>query len=438
LLSPLESKIRSDEIENLGHQLRGDRSILTHLEREDIRSGSPALRRAAKTLKTRIGGEIVIVGAGPRILAATDIDAGDRFPEAAESLRTHHTVNAITGGGSSAIAHVAVPKTAAGVLVAIVAVHRLNDAGEAVGVVRRAFFGAAAISLAIALLLGLLLASRLVQRLRALRDTALRVAELGPVVEMRADDTRDEVGDLTRALVDMQNRLREQEHARRSFVSTASHELRTPLSSLRVMLDLLRDDLEGDVPDIADAREQVQRADQQAERLAGLAADLLDLSRLDAGLPSRTELIDLSELTRAVAAEFDVRTNDSGHTLIVDSSVPISALGDPGYVAQIIRIMLDNAFRHGPPAGTVHVRLEPSDARPSVLVSDDGATIAGHDHARIFERFERGAVTDDAPGFGLGLAIGRELATRMDATLTLEDDAQTTFRLTLAAPAPPP
>lgn len=434
LLSPLESRIREDEIENLGRQLRADRIVLTRLTSGDVRRTSPQLRSAARILKARIGGEIAIVD-GQQVLAATDVDRGDRFPEAGRALREDGTVHVVSGEGSQAVVHVALPLTIDGTRVAVVAVQRLNDASEAVVVVRRAFLGAAAISLAIALLLGLLLASRLVLRLRALRDTALRVAELGPVVEMRADATRDEVGDLTRALVTMQNRLREQEQARRAFVSTASHELRTPLSSLQVMLDLLRDDLDRPEPDVEDARQQVARADEQAARLASLAADLLDLSRLDAGGPIRRELVDLIEVSRAVIAEFEVRTSATGQRLALEAATPTWAIGDPGAIAQILRILLDNASRHGPPAGAVGVLVEVSGGRPCLTVRDEGESIPAADRERIFERFERGTATGEAPGFGLGLAIGRELATRMGARLTLGDGRGVTFRLVLE-PAP--
>jgi len=92
------------------------------------------------------------------------------------------------------------------------------------------------------------------------------------------------VGDLTRAIGTMQQRLREQESARRTFVATASHELRTPLASMLLTLEEVEEDLAGDDPDLVDAREQVARAGAQTRRLTGLAADLLDLSRIDAGV----------------------------------------------------------------------------------------------------------------------------------------------------------
>jgi signal transduction histidine kinase len=429
LLSPLESRLRHDEVEALTEQLRADRPLLARLSERDVRAQSPALRRVSQELKISTDAEIVVVDGNGAVLAATDHDPADSFPEGQQAVRQHRTVRSVRGSSSVTIAHVALR-------VAVVAVRRLDDAAAAVTVVRHAFLVAAAISLAIALVLGLLLANRLAQRLRALRDTALRVAELGPVVEMGADATRDEVGDLTRALVTMQDRLRRQESARRAFVATASHELRTPLSSLRVMLDLLRDDLDGDVPDLHDARQQVARADLQTERLAGLAGDLLDLSRLDAGVAIRDERVDLAELSRAVVAEFELRARETGHELALEGRAAAVTEGDPGAIAQIVRILLDNAVRHGPAESPIVVTVDRLDGVASIAVRDQGAPIAAAERARIFERFERGAVTSDAPGFGLGLAIGRELAKRMNGELELEDGDGTSFRLTLpAAPA---
>ena len=116
----------------------------------------------------------------------------------------------------------------------------------------------------------------------------------------------------------MQRRLRQQEEARRAFVATASHELRTPLASLEGMLELLADDLQGEHPDLEDAAALLDRSRVQSRRLARLAADLLDLSRIDAEVTLRSEPIELGELGRAVAAEFELPSANRGVTLTLD------------------------------------------------------------------------------------------------------------------------
>jgi signal transduction histidine kinase len=101
-------------------------------------------------------------------------------------------------------------------------------------------------------------------------------------------------------------------------------------------------------------------------------------------------------------------------------------------VARIVRILLDNALRAAPEGSTVSVHLD-GDARFSELeVRDSGPGVLRHERELIFERFKRGSGHSGEGGFGLGLAIGRELARRMDGALELvEADAGATFRLRL-------
>ena len=119
----------------------------------------------------------------------------------------------------------------------------------------------------------------------------------------------------------MQEELRRQEAARRSFVSTASHELRTPLTMLQGTMELLDEDLRDGV-DLEDAQEQVASARRELRRLSVLASELLDLSRLDADVQLRSEPVELGEIARAVAAEFALRAGERGIELEVDSPGP--------------------------------------------------------------------------------------------------------------------
>jgi len=130
-------------------------------------------------------------------------------------------------------------------------VTRLDYVQSATDVVSVAFLEAAAAGLAVALLLGVVLSSRLVRRLRLLRD-ATSGLDGGSLTDLAVSTAvaRDEIGELAGAFGQMRDRLRRQEDARRAFVATASHELRTPLTSLDGMLELLADDLESDPVDL--------------------------------------------------------------------------------------------------------------------------------------------------------------------------------------------
>ncbi|HEX3689366.1 MAG TPA: HAMP domain-containing sensor histidine kinase [Solirubrobacteraceae bacterium] len=310
----------------------------------------------------------------------------------------------------------------------------IGEIPDVVRVVRRAFFDAALAGLALTLILGIPLSGRLVRRLRRLREAALEVAHGGPTVEVPVDRAHDEVGDLARTLATMQRRLLQQEEARRAFVSTASHELRTPLTSLDGMLELLRDDLSDEDPDLEDARAVVERAHAQSRRLGRLAADLLDLSRIDAQVQLRSELVELGELSRAVLAEFEVGT-ERGHirSALDELDGAVWALGDPGSIAQILRILLDNAVRASPPGSAVRVVLK-REPLVTISVCDEGPGVRPDEREAIFERFHRGRDTSGKAGFGLGLAIGRELAERMGGALYLADGAGCGATFTLRLP----
>ena len=97
----------------------------------------------------------------------------------------------------------------------------------------------------------------------------------------RATASRDEVGDLARALESMRARLQAEERSRQAFLGTASHELRTPLALLQATVELMDEALAAPVPDVENARRGAPTAGRQTRRLARLATDLLDLSRLD-------------------------------------------------------------------------------------------------------------------------------------------------------------
>jgi signal transduction histidine kinase len=218
----------------------------------------------------------------------------------------------------------------------------------------------------------------------------------------------------------MQQALRRQEEARRAFVATASHELRTPLTSLQGNLELLLEDLDAGHLDTEDAAAVLRGGQDQLRRLANLASELLDLSRLDAGVELRHEPVEVGEMCRAVAAEFALRARDRGVELeVVPPTGPVWASGDPGAVARVARILIDNALRFSPPGAAIRVTAEYHGERATLEVADQGPGVPVAERELIFERFQRGSRTGGEGGFGLGLAIGRELARRLGGELGL-------------------
>jgi signal transduction histidine kinase len=283
-------------------------------------------------------------------------------------------------------------------------------------------------ALLIALIGGLMIATRLGRRVGHLERAARSVAR-GRYVEPLPVTSKDELGQLTETFNQMQQQLQRVDVARKEFIATASHELRTPIFSLGGFVELLQDeDLDEDT-----RREFLETMGEQVERLQKLSVDLLDLSRLDSGsVELHSEDVDLAELTRSVAGEFHPRLAEHGTDLLID--VPDdgpTAFCDRERVAQIMRILLDNALRHTPEGTDVTVSASRYNGAAELTVADTGPGLPAGARVKVFERFFTG---DAARGAGLGLAIARELAERMDGHLLLSGDRDVTA-FTLELPA---
>ena len=444
LLPPLERRLRNEEVRAL---LSTAVSSRTSFQDADLRPGTEptVLAPLIRSLERRTGARIVLFDATLRpvvdtrpVVGAARVDpedVRDPFGDVGVALQRGRPVTT-TVGGSQGFARVALPLRINGRRYVLAMRERLGDVARSVDTVKRAFLKAALAGLAIAVVLGIGLATTLLRRLHRLRDAALRLGAHGLSEEAPRDTGRDEIGDLARAFASMQTQLRAQEEARKRFVATASHELRTPLASLHGVLELADDDLRLEPVDVGDARQQVGRARDQSRRLSVLAADLLDLSRLDADVELRREPIELGELCRAAASEFELRVHERRLVLRVEApDEAVWAEADPGGVARIIRILVDNALRFTPPELPVEVELRRDNGYAEIMVTDRGPGVGAGEREAIFERFHRGDAQGNGGGFGLGLAIGRELAERMGGSLALVETPGPGARFVLRLPS---
>ena len=172
----------------------------------------------------------------------------------------------------------------------------------------------------------------------------------------------------------------------------------------------------------------------QVERLSRLATELLDLSRLEAGaLELRTEPTNVQQLARDVAGEFMPMAAQHDSELRVQlGGEAIEIECDPERVAQVVRILLDNALLHTPAGTGVVVSAARENGQVHLEVSDSGLGIRRQTMPHIFEPFFTSS--DRAQGAGLGLAIARELAERMSGELSVRSvPGSTTFTLKLPA-----
>ena len=414
LLSPLQSRLKAQSQSALKAATLSARGQIQEALRKDPAATGKAFE-VVDDLQRRTNARVALYVLDPRLRSLYGLP--DRADDVYEAYTFGRTIESETDGGTR-IAVALSPKGARTYYV-LAARKPYTDVSEAVSEVRDAFLKAALIGFAAALVFALILSTTLSRRLGRLRQAALRILRDGMDAPPPRDETRDEVGDLARAMGAMQIGLRRQETARRRFVATASHELRTPLTSLSGTLELLGEDLEREDFDREDAREQVAFAEGQIQRLRNLATELLDLSRLDAGIELRSEPVELGEVARAVAAEFALQARDTHRTLeVVPPIGPCWAQGDPDAVARVARILIDNALRYAPPGSMVRVAAAYHGTSATLAVVDDGPGVPPREREIVFERFQRGSTTAGEGGFGLGLAIGSELAQRLGGTLS--------------------
>ena len=444
LLSPLQDRLERQAEQSLRTAVITARPQLNDALRESRGQLNGEVLELALALYRRTGSRVILTDATPAIDPYPyDTGAGPDSPrDIFRVLATNETVTSTSRNGDTRVATLLTldPKTNRDDWVLAVR-NPSDDVAAIVSEVRSAFIRAAVIGLVAALLLGLALVGTLTARLERLRAAALRIAREGPGARPPRDERRDEVGDLARALATMQAALDRQERARRAFVATASHELRTPLTSLGGTLELLGEDLADRNVDREDMLAQIELAKGEVDRLTHLATDLLDLSRLDAETPLRAEPTELTEIARAVAAEFAHRARTREVAVqVMPPPGPCWARGDPGAVARTLRILLDNALRFAPPGTEITVEPAYHGSFATLEIADVGVGVAAEDEERIFERFQRGRSSGGEGGFGLGLAIGRELAERQGGRLELRSRPGAPargarFRLSLPAEA---
>jgi signal transduction histidine kinase len=304
-----------------------------------------------------------------------------------------------------------------------------------------------ALALGIAVIVAAGMALRVTTPLRRLTEASRALAEgqLGsriPRADVRAGSSEladlavqfNAMADQLEASVEMIRRDRDRS---RDFLADVSHELRTPIAALLTFNELLTERA-GDDPRAR--AEFLDSSRVQLERLDWLAQNLLELSKLDSGLV----LLDLrpDDLRTAVESAIEQAgpaARRRGVTLELDQAdAPIRIRHDPQRIGQVVTNLVGNAIKFTDPGGSVRVRVRPAaDGDATIQVIDTGVGIEPAELPRIFERFYRGSLANEArgSGSGLGLAIARSIVDIHRGTIEVESQlgAGTTFTVTLPA-----
>ncbi|MDB6167475.1 MAG: integral rane sensor signal transduction histidine kinase [Verrucomicrobia bacterium] len=254
-------------------------------------------------------------------------------------------------------------------------------------------------------------------------------------VEKLAVDSAENFAQRERAEAALESTSEELQRAAR-FSADASHQLKTPVTVLRAGLEelLARENL---TPD--ECRE-ISALVHQTYRLSSVIEDLLLLSRMDAGrLKIDFVPVNLSQLIEASLDDLGALPDALDLQVETDFPCDLHIFGEKGYAALILQNLLENARKYNHPGGRIRIQARVDGDAVRLLVANTGTPITAAMQEHIFERFHRGAVGENVPGYGLGLNLARQLAClhQGDLRLVRSDGEWTEFEVRFRlAPAP--
>ena len=292
-----------------------------------------------------------------------------------------------------------------------------------------------------ALMLAMLLLTRPLRRLTAQVQGFRHEGLAAPA----ADPRGDEITLLESAIKALQARVAEQfdqlahsDRLRRELVSNLSHDLHTPLASIHGYVE--RCVIRGEQLAPAEREQNLRVVLRHCKSLSRRIGDLFELSKLDAGrLHAQPEVFCLSELLHDVVQTYRLQADERRVTLALTEASRSDACvrADIALLERVFQNLIDNALRHTPAGGAIHLHIEPQLDTLRVSVSDTGAGIAPEHLAHVFERYWRAQdaqSTEPGPSAGLGLAIVKRILELHGSVIrvTSKQDSGTCFDFTLA------
>lgn len=407
---------------------------------QDTGGQGDATRREVALVPADPSGTVLSVASDQDLLSLVDPDLEDEVAAHPDSLAwrsvglpdgTHGTMPALLVGSRVTVAGVGTYD--------LYVLYPLQEEQQTLSFVQRVMLGGGAVLLALVVGIAIVVARLVTVPLRRAAQAAERMAagDLRTRVQVSGGDELAQVGrsfnDLALSLEQKIDDLTELSRVQHRFVSDVSHELRTPLTTIRMaaaVLDGRREELPGDLHRTAELLST------QVERFDSLLADLLEISRFDAGAAEleahREEIDDLvrhaaenaAPLAEARGCTLDLRLAGRGTSAVVDSR----------RIDRILRNLLTNAIEHGA-GGPVLVQTAADADTVAVVVQDFGRGISPEDARRVFDRFWRAdpSRARTLGGTGLGLSISVEDARLHGGWLQAwgQEGRGAVFRLTL-------
>jgi two-component system phosphate regulon sensor histidine kinase PhoR len=221
---------------------------------------------------------------------------------------------------------------------------------------------------------------------------------------------------------------------RNEFLGNVAHELRTPIFAIQLSLETLKD---GAINDEDVNTQFLEKAFRQSNRLKELVDDLINISRLEAGMKLSKRYFSINNLIRETINELSGIVSNKNITLILDNEISdnIQVFADSERIKQVLINLIDNSVKYTLEKGSIKIKTKSFEKSVLISVEDTGLGIPKEDLPRIFERFYRVDKTRsrDMGGSGLGLSIVKHILELHNSQINVESetDKGTKFEFTL-------
>jgi len=272
-------------------------------------------------------------------------------------------------------------------------------------------------------------------------ETAVRATKSGAFDFISKPFTPDELKETVRKAAShllMQRRARELTEEKRrvrfDFIRVLGHELKSPLGAIENYLNLMKDRISGNE---LDAYEQmITRSLARAGGMRKLIADLLDMTRIEAGEKKREfTTVDVKEAAERAVEGVKRPAEERGIAISLEHTGPTTLVSDRGEIDIVLNNLLSNAVKYNRDEGAVTIALRGDDESITITVRDTGIGLTEEEAAKLFQDFSRikNAKTRDIPGSGLGLSIVKKIAELYQGGVSVESrpDVGSTFTIVL-------
>lgn len=408
---PLASYLRTVESDRIITALERDSFVIAGRSEEILESYTSEkdawLHQVVADYKTTSGARVLVTDKNGLLVASSEADdiIGDSFlsrPEIAQALngqvnsgqRFSQTLN-------EDLFYVAVPVLSGDQILGSVRLTFPSSTVEkAVSDRIKGITTVAGITLLLATLVAVLIATSITRRLSALKRTTEKFTDGDYSTRADVAEGAPEIKSLAASFNAMADRLTSLIAQQRAFAGDASHQLRTPLTALQLRLERAADLIETDP---AGAAERLDAALDETERMQRLVEGLLVLSRAENNDNLTTQVFDLVAMTKERAQSWEPLAAERNIQIKVDLPTSAKVLAIPGAIEQVIDNYVDNAIEIVPANTTITIQVLREKDQTSVHVLDEGPGMSESDLTKAFNRFWRGR--SDKHGSGLGLAI---------------------------------